>query len=89
MTHTTMTRRVHISYSVEQDETGTWCASAELPGGGANGEGAMLIGHIPTVRQLPRKLHRSILPAARQPGHGTSKHAGKDGAPREGHPRWE
>ena len=31
--------QVHIPYSVSQDETGWWCARAELPGGGANGEG--------------------------------------------------
>lgn len=30
---------VHVPYTVEQDETGWWCAHAPLPGGGANGEG--------------------------------------------------
>lgn len=29
----------HVPYTVEQDETGWWCAHASLPGGGANGEG--------------------------------------------------
>jgi len=28
-----------VPYTVEQDETGWWCAHAPLPGGGANGEG--------------------------------------------------
>ena len=35
-----MSRQVHVPYTVEQDESGTWCAHAPLPGGGANGEGA-------------------------------------------------
>lgn len=34
-----MRRVVHVSYTVEQDETGWSCAHAALPGGGANGEG--------------------------------------------------
>jgi len=33
-------RTVHVPYTVEQDETGWFCAHASLPdGGGANGEG--------------------------------------------------
>jgi predicted RNase H-like HicB family nuclease len=36
-----MSREVHVPYTVEQDETGTWCASAQLrPGVGAVGDGA-------------------------------------------------
>lgn len=36
----TMTRAVHVPYTVEQDEDGIWCAHAQLrPGVGANGEG--------------------------------------------------
>jgi predicted RNase H-like HicB family nuclease len=36
----TMTRAVHVPYTVEQDEDGAWCAHAQLrPGVGANGEG--------------------------------------------------
>jgi len=36
----TMTRAVHVPYTVEQDEDGVWCAHAQLrPGVGANGEG--------------------------------------------------
>lgn len=35
-----MSRQVHVPYSVSQDETGMWCASAELrPGVGAVGDG--------------------------------------------------
>jgi hypothetical protein len=34
-----MSRVVHVPYTVEQDETGWFCAHASLPGGGANGEG--------------------------------------------------
>jgi predicted RNase H-like HicB family nuclease len=37
----TMSRSVHVPYTVEQDEDGVWCAYAQLrPGVGANGEGA-------------------------------------------------
>jgi predicted RNase H-like HicB family nuclease len=33
-------RQVHVIVAtVEQDETGAWCASADLPGGGAVGAG--------------------------------------------------
>jgi predicted RNase H-like HicB family nuclease len=36
----TMTRAVHVPYTVDQDEDGVWCAHAQLrPGVGANGEG--------------------------------------------------
>ncbi len=34
-----MTRVVHVAYTVEQDETGWFCAHAALPRGGAHGEG--------------------------------------------------
>jgi predicted RNase H-like HicB family nuclease len=35
-----MTQAVHVSYTVEQDEDGVWCAHAQLrPGVGAHGEG--------------------------------------------------
>lgn len=30
---------MHVLYTVEQDETGRWCADASLPGGGAHGYG--------------------------------------------------
>lgn len=36
-----MSRVVHVPYTVEQDEDGVWCASAQLrPGVGAVGDGA-------------------------------------------------
>jgi predicted RNase H-like HicB family nuclease len=36
-----MTRVIHLPYSLEQDEDGVWCASAQLrPGVGAVGDGA-------------------------------------------------
>ena len=37
----TMSRQIHlIVATVEQDETGAWCASADMPRGGANGYGS-------------------------------------------------
>jgi predicted RNase H-like HicB family nuclease len=37
----TVSRVVHVPYSVSQDEDGVWCASAQLgPGVGAVGDGA-------------------------------------------------
>jgi predicted RNase H-like HicB family nuclease len=34
-------RTVHVPYTIEQDEDGVWCASAQLrPGVGAVGDGA-------------------------------------------------
>jgi len=36
-----MSRVIHVPYSLEQDEDGVWCASAQLrPGIGAVGDGA-------------------------------------------------
>ena len=36
-----MSRVVHVPYTIEQDEDGVWCASAQLrPGVGAVGDGA-------------------------------------------------
>jgi predicted RNase H-like HicB family nuclease len=36
-----MSRVVHLPYTLEQDEDGVWCASAQLrPGVGAVGDGA-------------------------------------------------
>jgi len=36
-----MSRVIHVPYTVEQDEDGVWCASAQLrPGVGAVGDGA-------------------------------------------------
>ena len=36
-----MSRVIHLPYTLEQDEDGVWCASAQLrPGVGAVGDGA-------------------------------------------------
>ena len=36
-----MSRVIHVPYTLEQDEDGVWCASAQLrPGAGAVGDGA-------------------------------------------------
>jgi predicted RNase H-like HicB family nuclease len=36
-----MSRVIHVPYTLEQDEDGVWCASAQLrPGVGAVGDGA-------------------------------------------------
>ena len=36
-----MSRVIHVPYTLEQDEDGVWCASAQLrPGIGAVGDGA-------------------------------------------------
>ena len=36
-----MSRVVHVPYTIEQDEDGVWCASAQLrPGVGAVGDGS-------------------------------------------------
>ena len=44
-------RVVHVPYTVEQDETGWWCAHAPLPGGGANGEGQTREEAVADLRQ--------------------------------------
>jgi len=37
----TMSRVIHVPYTLEQDEDGIWCAAAQLrPGVGAVGDGA-------------------------------------------------
>ncbi len=46
-----MDRTVHVAYTVEQDETGWWCAHAPLPGGGANGEGRTRAEAVADLRQ--------------------------------------
>ncbi|MHB8289597.1 MAG: type II toxin-antitoxin system HicB family antitoxin [Acidimicrobiales bacterium] len=44
-------RTVHVPYTVEQDETGWWCAHASLPGGGANGEGVTRAEAVADLRE--------------------------------------
>lgn len=46
-----MRRVVHVPYTVEQDETGWFCAHATLPGGGANGEGRTSEEAVADLRQ--------------------------------------
>jgi hypothetical protein len=46
-----MRRVVHVPYTVEQDETGWFCAHTALPGGGANGEGRTPEGAVADLRQ--------------------------------------
>ena len=53
----TMTRAVHVPYTVEQDEDGVWCAHAQLrPGVGANGEGDTPEAAIEDLREA--RAHR-------------------------------
>ena len=48
----TMTRSVHVLYTVEQDEDGVWCAHAQLrPGVGAHGEGETAEAAIADLRE--------------------------------------
>lgn len=47
-----MTRSVHVLYTVEQDESGVWCAHAQLrPGVGAHGEGETAEAAIADLRE--------------------------------------
>jgi predicted RNase H-like HicB family nuclease len=46
-----MRRVVHVPYTVDQDETGWFCAHAALLGGGANGEGRTPDEAIADLRQ--------------------------------------
>ena len=47
-----VTRVVHVTYAVEQDEDGVWCASAQLrPGVGAVGDGPTQEAAIADLRE--------------------------------------
>lgn len=46
-----MNRTVHVAYTVEQDETGWFCAHAALPRGGAHGEGETREAAIADLRE--------------------------------------
>ena len=46
-------RVVHVPYTVEQDETGWWCAHAPLPGGGA---GALVHTGVPECWAPPERI---------------------------------
>ena len=46
-----MSRVIHVPYTLEQDEDGVWCASAQLrPGVGAVGDGATAAEAIADLR---------------------------------------
>ena len=47
-----MRRVIHLPYTMEQDEDGVWCASAQLrPGVGAVGDGATAEEALADLRQ--------------------------------------
>jgi len=53
----TMSRVVHVPYSVSQDEDGVWCASAQLgPGVGAVGDGPTEEAAIADLREALEAL---------------------------------
>ena len=52
-----MSRVVHVPYTVEQDEDGVWCASAQLrPGVGAVGDGATAAAAVADLREALEAL---------------------------------
>lgn len=60
-----MSRQVHIPYTVEQDETGTWCASAQIrPGVGAVGDGETADAAVADLREALVGLIEEVGPPA-------------------------
>lgn len=60
-----MSREVHVPYCVEQDKTGTWCASAQLrPGVGAVGDGATEQAAVADLREALTALLEEVGPPA-------------------------
>lgn len=56
-----MSRDIHVPYSVEQDEDGIWCASAQLrPGVGAVGDGATAEEAIADLREALTTLIEEV-----------------------------
>ena len=56
-----MSRDIHVPYSVEQDEDGIWCASAQLrPGVGAVGDGATAEEAIADLREALATLIEEV-----------------------------
>jgi predicted RNase H-like HicB family nuclease len=50
-------RTVHVPYTLEQDEDGVWCASAQLrPGVGAVGDGATREAALDDLREALQAL---------------------------------
>lgn len=59
-----MSRQVHVPYVVEQDETGMWCASAQLrPGVGAVGDGESAEAAVADLRKSLRALLEEVDPS--------------------------
>jgi hypothetical protein len=53
----TVSRVVHVPYSVSQDEDGVWCASAQLgPGVGAVGDGPTEEAAVADLREALQAL---------------------------------
>lgn len=58
-----MSRQVHVPYTVSQDETGMWCASAELrPGVGAAGDGVTAEDAVADLREALSALLAEVGP---------------------------
>jgi predicted RNase H-like HicB family nuclease len=56
-----MSRVIHLPYSVEQDEDGIWCASAQLRlGVGAVGDGATAEEAIADLREALATLIKEV-----------------------------
>jgi hypothetical protein len=58
-----VTRVVHVPYTVEQDEDGVWCASAQLrPGVGAVGDGPTPEAAVADLREAVKLLLAEVGP---------------------------
>ena len=56
-----MSRDIHVPYTVEQDEDGVWCASAQLrPGVGAVGDGATAEEAVADLREALTALIEEV-----------------------------
>jgi predicted RNase H-like HicB family nuclease len=56
-----MNRVIHVPYTLEQDEDGIWCASAQLrPGVGAVGDGATAAEAIADLREALTALIEEV-----------------------------
>ena len=56
-----MSRVVHVPYTLEQDEDGVWCASAQLrPGVGAVGDGTTAEEAIADLRNALTVLNEEV-----------------------------
>jgi predicted RNase H-like HicB family nuclease len=56
-----MSRVIHVPYTIERDEDGVWCASAQLrPGVGAVGDGATAEEAIADLREALTALVEEV-----------------------------